>query len=110
MDFFEHTFNIRNRFVIFSQIKWTIPSSFQLKASGKRSLLKPHRLILDAGEYCLNSRFTHTVHIWTVEKREEMAEESEKRFQEAMDKLFRVPPKSKPNSTRFSYFPIFLIS
>ncbi|XP_016485951.2 uncharacterized protein LOC107806325 [Nicotiana tabacum] len=28
-----------------------------------------------------------------------MAEESEKRFQEAMDKLFRVPPKSKPNST-----------
>lgn len=28
-----------------------------------------------------------------------MAEESEKRFQDTMDKLFRVPPKSKPNST-----------
>ncbi|XP_016471021.2 uncharacterized protein LOC107793231 [Nicotiana tabacum] len=31
-----------------------------------------------------------------------MAEESEKRFQDAMDKLFRVPPKSKPNSTSAS--------
>lgn len=31
-----------------------------------------------------------------------MAEESEKRFQNAMDKLFRTPPKSKPNTTSFS--------
>ncbi|XP_019244123.1 PREDICTED: uncharacterized protein LOC109224035 isoform X2 [Nicotiana attenuata] len=31
-----------------------------------------------------------------------MSEESEKRFQDAMDKLFRVPPKSKPNSTASS--------
>ncbi|MCD7450838.1 hypothetical protein HAX54_008581 [Datura stramonium] len=31
-----------------------------------------------------------------------MAEETEKRFQDAMDKLFRTPPKSKPNSTSFS--------
>ncbi|KAJ8535980.1 hypothetical protein K7X08_034381 [Anisodus acutangulus] len=31
-----------------------------------------------------------------------MAEKSEKRFQDAMDKLFRAPPKSKPNFTTSS--------